>query len=535
MADGRGDRFAMHRGLSYVTLRRCAQVVLTVVALVAMPANGARCGQAVAAAPQPATPEELFRFAPRGTWGVQAKDARQLKVAPKCFLWRQIPVGFQEATASVEFFLPPHGGWGGEPAVVHCGIVRLDGANKRDMENALAHEWTETKVEGVRAYMRERGPVAVLDDTTCLYGSDEESLAAMIRAYRDGEAAGLPARLQQVVAPFAGRARYCGVVMPESVDMTSPDGYPPRGTRAAGESYSFRGGGLSYSAMAEVGDEHEARAALAGARARIAGARAEFEAPPEGDDRVQQLAALLDGISLPARGPDVGSEVRAESDGLPKGYDYLRQYVALVDKISLSVDGPEVHVELALTDDDLAALPWRIWMTEIYNILVTQSAVNYGSPDDVWSAADFGLRSIWRIVSNHVRENGQYPAQAALLADQRQWWYEPEFFVKATDRRALQLWRGESLLTYRYAAFPLAAASMSPIICYTMPGLFPGERDVLRADGSIEWVTEEQLHDPAGPARTSLRGSYEAVLRAMGDAITDEQRAELKAFYEIKD
>jgi hypothetical protein len=444
--------------------------------------------------------EDLFRFAPKGTWAVRANDVRQTSAARDYFLWRSVPIGFHEATASVMFFLPPWDGWRKEPDVAWCGIVKLSGTNKRDMENALGHGGTETTVEGVRAYKHSGEFEAVMDGTTCLWGSDEQALATMIRAYRDGEAAGLSPRLQELVTPFAGRARHTAVIVPEGVDFTDLNGYPPRGAKSLAESYSLTEG-FGYFAMAEFSDEKEAQAALARAKARVAEAREEWAV-----DRT--------------RDPETARD--------------LRQYGALLDRASLTVNGREVHVELALGEDDLAALP-RFWMADMLNSVVLQAAVNFGDPATERLAAEYDLRDVWSRLSAYAEANGQYPSDAVGLIglgfDEG-----PQLFVKATDRRALQRWDlGERLFTCEYVGFIPNGIPTSPIICYTAPGLFHDRRCVLRADGSREWVTEDQLHDRAGNPKTSLRASYDAVVKAFGSTLTEERRAELRKFYEVQD
>jgi hypothetical protein len=50
----------------------------------------------------------------------------------------------------------------------------------------------------------------------------------------------------------------------------------------------------------------------------------------------------------------------------------------------------------------------------------------------------------------------------------------------------------------------------------------------------VQHVSEEELHDPDGPPETSLPASYEAVIQAYGEDLTDRARAALQEFYEIE-
>jgi prepilin-type processing-associated H-X9-DG protein len=72
------------------------------------------------------------------------------------------------------------------------------------------------------------------------------------------------------------------------------------------------------------------------------------------------------------------------------------------------------------------------------------------------------------------------------------------------------------------------------IVCYTRAAIYPGGRNVLRADGSVRFVQEETLHDPTMPPDVSLRDSYEVVVEALGARLTPERDAELRRFYEVE-
>ena len=52
---------------------------------------------------------------------------------------------------------------------------------------------------------------------------------------------------------------------------------------------------------------------------------------------------------------------------------------------------------------------------------------------------------------------------------------------------------------------------------------------------TVEWMDELELAGASDSSRTSLRASYDAVVRACGDRLTEERKAELKKFYEIED
>jgi len=72
------------------------------------------------------------------------------------------------------------------------------------------------------------------------------------------------------------------------------------------------------------------------------------------------------------------------------------------------------------------------------------------------------------------------------------------------------------------------------IICYTRRGIAPEGRNVLCRDMAVIFVRERNLANPRGPRRTSLRASYDAVVKAYGDNLTEERKKQLKEFYEVE-
>ena len=74
------------------------------------------------------------------------------------------------------------------------------------------------------------------------------------------------------------------------------------------------------------------------------------------------------------------------------------------------------------------------------------------------------------------------------------------------------------------------------VICYMRKGYKENGRYCLRADGSVEFFTEEDSvwqGKPAGIA-DQLTASYAAVVSAFGEELTPERDAKLRAFYEAE-
>ena len=107
-------------------------------------------------------------------------------------------------------------------------------------------------------------------------------------------------------------------------------------------------------------------------------------------------------------------------------------------------------------------------------------------------------------------------------------------FVDPGDKQPVRAGKRGLNYSYEYAGALPAGTSRDVIICYSRKGLYPDERLVLRADGSVAAVSEKDLHDAKGGARTSLAAGYALAVAAFQCAVSDEQRAALKKFYEIE-
>jgi len=86
--------------------------------------------------------------------------------------------------------------------------------------------------------------------------------------------------------------------------------------------------------------------------------------------------------------------------------------------------------------------------------------------------------------------------------------------------------------SYEYVGTIPANVPPDTIIAYSRKGIWPSGRNVLYADMAVEFVGEAALRGE-GRARKTLRASYEGVVQAFGQALTDQDRARLREFYEV--
>ncbi|MHC4787755.1 MAG: hypothetical protein ACYS8K_00910, partial [Planctomycetota bacterium] len=120
-----------------------------------------------------------------------------------------------------------------------------------------------------------------------------------------------------------------------------------------------------------------------------------------------------------------------------------------------------------------------------------------------------------------VDHDSQYPPDLEVLVSER--YLEDEWALSdPADEQPVQ--RGEKGYPYSYeyvGAIPVNTPAQT-IICYTR-----------NADMGVEFVSEAALRGEEEGGRSTLRESYEAVVAAYGEELTEKRRAELKAFYEV--
>jgi hypothetical protein len=69
------------------------------------------------------------------------------------------------------------------------------------------------------------------------------------------------------------------------------------------------------------------------------------------------------------------------------------------------------------------------------------------------------------------------------------------------------------------------------IVLYTRKGILPGGRNVFYSQRDAAWHREVELTGPSG----LLAKSYAGLVEALGDELTEERKAGLRAFYEVEE
>ncbi|MCK4376317.1 MAG: hypothetical protein KAX19_13355, partial [Candidatus Brocadiae bacterium] len=202
--------------------------------------------------------------------------------------------------------------------------------------------------------------------------------------------------------------------------------------------------------------------------------------------------------------------------------------------LALAREGKLLRMNVGLEDFDAENL-YRIYMTAYPSIMAAMlmPALSRARGEAQKSVGRANLHNIGLGIAMYRADNDEYPQSLEDLYD----WYvdAEEIFVDPVDTAPVQ--RGDLGLRYSYEYVGRIPSEVpaSTIICYSRKGVHPGGRNVLYVDMAVMWVSEEDLHDPLGGARTSLRQSYDAVVAALGDQLPPERDAELREFYEIED
>jgi hypothetical protein len=111
---------------------------------------------------------------------------------------------------------------------------------------------------------------------------------------------------------------------------------------------------------------------------------------------------------------------------------------------------------------------------------------------------------------------------------------DPKVFVDPSDK-APQV-RGAKGHPYSYEYPGALPDDMPPtfIVACSRKGVYPDGRILLYVDGSVQFLSEEQLHQDDGGRGNSLKQQYDWLMEHHGADFTDAQKAAFAKFYEVE-
>jgi hypothetical protein len=480
------------------------QCLLVATVLLAHFRTAARCEQTAAASGTgaEATPRrqaavgELLRRAPKGTWAFVAADLDQLTASPAT----------ESVAARGARLARPFAPTAGALFLMHDGpasplaslLLAVPGVARSALEDSFPGRGDRFTVEGKEAY---GGPdprvYVMLDDQTVVVSVREMPLAGIVRAYLDAGDSGMDERLAQVAQSLSGDL-CAAFVAPHGTlgDCVPPDwagGVLSPVARAATGTLTLRvGEGLELEGMLTFTQPEDAQAAATKALAYVERRR---------------------------------GALRQEAQRRPEAAEELEMQVTSMGKLRIEADEAELEVHLSLNPREVVALaggPQAVRARELIRLADKGRAnlhaigVGIASYREAHAGASPpDLESLFR---------GGYLLQKdrAILVD------------PADAPPYAQGPAGIAPSCVYVGALPPVVPD-DVIICYSRKGVYPDGRNVLRNDLAVDWVGEDQLQDPAGEAWSSLRASYEAVVKAFGNTLTEQRKAELKKFYEVQD
>jgi hypothetical protein len=517
-----------------MTMRSRPAVIAMIVTLCLLGAGRALAAEAQpGAAAQPGVAEGLLRFAPPGTWGVVSFDASAILVSPafKDVHLQASPDStvpdFYSISAGAVFLLPAKLPLAGMPP--WCAVLMLKAGARPAIEARLASVQQREEVEGLRAYVSSRAALVFADDNTFLFAPDAKALAALVRAWRAGAEGALDQRLRDALAPVRKDVAFAAVAPTGSVaDLLGPEGVKTTSP--------FLLGATGASAGLTLGDKVSLTVTF-----RLASPEDAQKASDAANGQLTAIRQRLHGVLTQADEPR---------------RPFIETMLLVYDNISPSVEGADLHLALALNPADVPKVTQAV-MAAVMGARAAAAAAARGSaaarpaqgapgpspaagvetpPQDQRSASESNLHNIGlTIIIYRAAHENQFPADLeTLLTEGLFKENEVGVFVDPGDKQPARAGKRGLNYSYEYAGALPAATSRDVIICYSRKGLYPDERLVLRADGSVAAVSEKDLHDPKGGARTSLAAGYALAVAAFQGAVSDEQRAALKKFYEIE-
>ncbi len=457
------------------------------------------------AAAEKSAAADLVALAPEGSWGVLVLDVpRIMALSPVQTMKQQgaeLPPELDKIEAAAFFLLPMEPPLDDYDAPLWCGIVKL-APGGADLIKGRFADMVEFEVDGVTAYEGGDAMFALVDDSTLVLGGDEDALTSAIRACRRGDATDAEPELLQGLDPSAADAVYGSVMLPASVEeLLGAVDLEDAPQWALG----IKGGALAV-AMGEV---FKIRGVVWLASA---------------DDAEQMVREAQEGIEKAKA--ELNEQIRAE----PMLALVMQPLFAILDKLQFSAEGAEFRAGIELSQGEFTSVWGIVAMPLMFMRGHAEFEPDVGATGDKANLHNIGLGiAMWC-----VDHDDEYPPNLEVLV-QHGYLDGEGVFLDPGDWEPVE--RGEQGYAYSYdyaGPIPIDAPS-GLIMCCTRKGVYEEGRHVLYVDQVVDWVTEEELHRPAGARGMSLAECYQWMVDNWEGELSDDDDARLRKFYEIED
>lgn len=301
-------------------------------------------------APEPAAQLPMLRLAPEGTWAVIHFSGARLAESPMVQGLQQQMGGGQDPgdVQSLTMFVLPQDGPmepGARPEA--CGVAELRGQALAQVQAQL-EEAEAIQIAGLTAYRMEQAPpmgmpmapaaapggafASLVDESTLLLGTSEAAFGAIAASHASG--AGAPAGgLARTIQPFAGGAFTMAFHREGGLADLIPQEQAARvpaflaGASGGGLGVALEDG-VQVKGMLMLADEAAAEEAASKANAKLSETRQQMEAQGGGGEQAAQMVKPLTDV---------------------------------LDAVEITARGSQVHLSVALTAEQLQALPMMMF------------------------------------------------------------------------------------------------------------------------------------------------------------------------------
>jgi hypothetical protein len=481
--------------------------------------------QYLPAASPAAAPADLLRCAPPGTWGAVVVDLARLRESGAwdfrpVWMWLSIPQG--KGTRLVAFVLP---------ALIEdkyvlfrwAGLLEMAGGSLPEVQEECLRLWGQPQGEPRDLYgSPAEGYAAVVGKQAIAFGPDALTVSVLRGGYSQRSEVPLGPELQAAIGRFAGQPVYGGFVVPGGLKGRMPEGLPEAERDDLGpdlpEAYSrlplrlvsfgplapWLGGGEGSSGSFGLGSRLRAHASFVHASA---------------DEAQQAYTAATQAIAMARE--RIVAQAPAATELSPRAPETV---ASMFDSFRVALHGSGLDWSL-----DFGLEEWEAFL----NWFAPEPF--FGPHHETWQQSydRYLIYHVGLAIQAYADENGgEFPPSLEVLY-QSGYVEGDEFFISPVDGRLAARDRWRLLHRYEYLG-PLGPGLLAPtIICYTRKGIYPDGRNILRADGAVEWVYETGFHNPEGTGWFDQ--SYRYLIRARGEKLTEEQKARAREFYEIEE